>query len=183
MAWEENLPFERGQTLFGLGAGGSVASLTPADVRTNYGHLMGRKFKVRDPDYEGRMVELMIVQYDGSGNLTADALGVDFDTTTYPNNLVFTDLAPGAATVAYPLDHKYEGKVIKDGDLCYVITGGPCEAEFDTVLNVGDPVTYNASGEIVAAQAGDNFVLGYAEDAGSTDTNATIFVMPGPGIE
>lgn len=180
MAIQENAPFPRGQTLFGIGAGGSISSVTAATVLSDYGHLIGRTFQFRDPDYQGKIVTLMVAQYDGSGNLTADARFVDF---TDGMNTIFSDLAPGAGTVAYPLDHKYEGKTIKDGDLCYVVVDGPCEVEFLAALNVGDNIATDTAGKAVASQAGDQFAAGYAVDAGSTNTNATIMVGQARGLE
>jgi hypothetical protein len=181
MGWEENLPFPRGQTLFGLGAGGSITPVA-ADVLAEYGHLLGREFTVMDPDYQGRAVTLKVVQYDGSGNLTADARCVDYSNASLT---VFSDLAPGAAAdIAHPLDHKYEGKVIKDGDLCYVVVKGPCECEFAAAVTaLTTNLSTDTAGKLVAAQAGDPYVVGYAEDAGGTDTNATVVVGMSRGVE
>lgn len=180
MAAYENLPFERGNTMFGIGAGGSISTLVAADVLARYDSLIGREYKVIDPDYQGCEVTLMVVQYDGTGNLTAAKKCVDF---TDALNTVFSDQAPGAGEVAYPLDHKYSGLVIKDGDLCYVITSGPCEVEAGGSYNAGDNLATATDGQLVAAQASDPFVVAYAVDSGSADTASTVMVGRNRGIE
>jgi hypothetical protein len=180
MAWSENLPFERGNTLFGIGAGGSITTVVEADLLAAYGGLLGREFKVQDPDYNGLEVTLMAVQYGGAANLTADARVVDFSDTLLT---VFDDLAPPAGALGYPLDHKYEGKVIKAGDIVYVIKAGPCECEFAAAVTAGDNLATDTAGKLVVAQAGDQFQVGVAIDVGGTDTNATVLVGASRGIE
>lgn len=176
MARDENLPFARGDTLFGIN-GSETITQAQAD---QFSKLLGKKYKVEDPDYDGMLVELMVVQYDGTGALTADARFVDFSNA---NLTIFSDLAPAAGSVAFPLDHKYEGLSIRDLDYCYVVTGGYCEVEFIAAVTAGDNLSTDTAGKAAGAAAGDNFVAGVAIDAGGTNTNATIWVNGARGIE
>lgn len=171
MSRDNNLPFERGETYFGLGAGDAIDSTKAAYA---FNSLAGREYVVDDPDYDGLPVKLKVVQYDGSGDLTADALCVDY---TDANFTKFSDLAPGAAgDVAHPLDHKYEGKIIRDLDLCYVVVDGPCEVEGGATVSAGEPLGTHTDGSLIAAIAGHNYCVGIAIDAVADGSNSTVWV-------
>lgn len=171
MSRDNNLPFERGDTYFGLGAGDAINS---TEATYAFKSLAGREYVVNDPDYDGLPVKLKVVQYDGSGNLTADALCVDY---TDANFTKFSDLAPGAAgDVAHPLDHKYEGKVIRDLDLCYVVVDGPCEVEGGATVSAGEPVGADTDGQLIASIAAHNYSVGLTIDDMSAAANSTVWV-------
>ncbi len=175
MSRDNSLPFERGDTYFGIGAGTAIAA---ADAANAFASLAGKEYVVLDPDYDNHPVTLKVCQYDGSGDLTVTAVTgikcVDFSNT---NLTVFSDLAPGAAgDFSRPIDHKYSGKVIRDLDLCYVIMKGPCEVTTDATPAADEPVGADTDGELIASVAGHNHAVGFMIDAGSAHAPVTVMV-------
>ena len=180
MARDENLPFPRGETWFGHGS-----SVQDSDTQTAAKRLCGRRYVVEDPDYPGFLVTLMIVQYDAATPgtaLTADDLCVDY--TSGSIERVFADFSPTDDAIAHPLDHKYDGKSITDGDLVYVVVDGPVICTTSGDPTVGINVATNASGVLVAAAAADTYVVGYVWEGDTGGANHdTIIVGRSRGVE
>lgn len=171
MSLEHNLPFERGDTYFGLGAGDAIDS---TEATAAFKSMAGKEYTVFDPDYPALPVTLKVVQYNGSGDLTADARCVDYSDANFTT---FSDLAPGTAgDVSHPLDHKYEGKTIRDLDLCYVVVRGPCEVEGGATVSAGLNVAADTDGQVIASIAGHAYSVGILIDDASAAANGTILV-------
>jgi hypothetical protein len=171
MARDNNLPFERGDTYWGIGAGDAITTAQSDSVQ----HLLGKEYVIEDPDYEGLSVTLKVVQYDGTGNLTATKHCVNYvDNGNYTK---FTAMGVAAAgDFTHPLDHKYGGLVIRDLDLCYVVTDGPCECTGGATVSAMEPCAAQTDGELIASIAAHNYSVGMTIDALADGTVTTVLV-------
>lgn len=174
MAANENLPFARGETYFGVGA----QTITQANSDAAGVALIGSEYVVRDPDYNGAKVTLRIMQLTGA-NITATAQLVDLVGETAVS---FSDQIPAAGERSFPLDHKYVGKVISQYDLCYVVVDGPCEATGGATIAAGLSImAQGTDGEFLAATS-TNWAIGLTVDAASNGTTTTIMVTRGHAV-
>ncbi len=175
MSRSNSLPFERGDTYFGVGAG---VAITAADAANAFESLAGREYVTRDPDYDNHPVTLKVVQYDGTGSLTVTAVSgilcVNFSNTELTKFDGF--VVDAAGDYARPIDHKYSGKVIRDLDLCYVVKKGPCEITTDGTTAIGEPVVADTDGELIIADATHNHSVGFLLDTGVAQEAVTVMV-------
>ncbi len=168
MARDEAPLFERGNTLWE----GDTSNIDAS----GFNHILGKEWRIEDPDGSGQYVTLRAVRV-----VTGGLKGKDIVAFKAGSTGTVVDNYAGAGAECAVLDDQLTGNVAKN-DIAYVITKGPTKVVTKTSSpNVAqaDKIAAGGGGRVQKAAAG-SFALGIALEAATTsETSKTIKVIVG----
>lgn len=183
MARDENLPFEVGDTYFGIGTG--LATSTYGDDLEGRTYVITDRGTTRRPA-SNRKVTLRVVRnrsgariglggYGATGNTAYRQLRVSTATGKYGRYVIGYGNAGKAQNDGHIIHDAYTTG-IPNLDLFYVVDEGPVEVRLAGSVTVGQEVTFTTAGLARAATSSD-VTHGRFEQSGSTDgTLRSIYV-------
>ena len=166
---EKSLQFPRGETANQSG----WLTLTS----TTMGDLIGNVFEVPDTVHgTGIPVKLRAVRLEAG--VTGALKAMEFGSDALDFRRTVAGYADTAGAITKPLDELYDGVVLAQYDIVYLVYEGPTTVTLGGTVTAGQALSCDSSGTYVACTAGKTPSV-IAQEGGDSGDDVVVYVLPG----